>query len=180
MLQDSRGCVRVANSISWDKKAVNTGLIQTHHSNYSCNLNGELIKPCRWNEILDMIVDGVAETATGNGLAGCLNKALSPVGANNSMALAPQSEAQAYYMASRLYNAESPSRDSDLGAAGEMRCYCSDIANRLTGCKNTNISRTCTLDSTSANDTSSTYTSSINLSMAPTWTNTSSVYQMRV
>jgi hypothetical protein len=61
-----------------------------------------------------------AGTASGDGLANCLNQA-------------PASSAQAFYQAARIYNSGSIDSSGNLGLGVATHCYSSDIANRLTG-----------------------------------------------
>jgi hypothetical protein len=99
-----------------------------------------------------MVQDGAAGTAGGDGLGGCLNEALSlTFAANSTEAPPPKTEAQAYYMAARLYNSGNVSPDGNLdNAEYATGYYCSDIANRLMGWTNGDLAkpRTCCLDTT--------------------------------
>ena len=68
-----------------------------------------------------MIRDGTGGTASGDGLAGILNR----VG---------RADASAWYNAARIYNSGSLPGSDDLdGTPRATLCYVSDIANRLTG-----------------------------------------------
>ena len=74
--------------------------------------------------ITQMVSDGAAGTAAGDGLKQCLAQA-SAAGA---------SDATAVYRAARIYNTGSYTVGSDLGTPEwGTSCYSSDIANRLTG-----------------------------------------------
>lgn len=148
ILQESEGCVRVKTTQAPGSVLIsNPGLMQTHNGAHSCNqLNNTIFNPCPWGEILGMVQDGTAGTESGDGLAGCLDNALNPMTSNGTLLSCPLSEAQAYYMASQLYNSGSFSPNGDLGAAlGATTCYSSDIANRLRGWTNSGANTTCTL-----------------------------------
>lgn len=67
-----------------------------------------------------MAEDGVAGTAAGDGLKQLLAKATGQ-------------GAQKYYQAARMYNSGSLDPSGNLGLGVATHCYCSDIANRLTG-----------------------------------------------
>lgn len=67
-----------------------------------------------------MIEDGVAGTASGDGLKQLLGKA-------------GGEDAQNFYRAARMYNSGSVDSSGNLGLGVATHCYCSDIANRLTG-----------------------------------------------
>lgn len=61
-----------------------------------------------------------AGTASGDGLANCINQANA-------------SGAQAYYKAARIYNSGSIAPSGNLQDGIATNCYAADIANRLTG-----------------------------------------------
>ena len=67
-----------------------------------------------------LLGEGSAGTASGDGLAQCINKS----GAD---------DVSAFYKAARIYNSGSIDVSGDLGRGHGTRCYASDIANRLTG-----------------------------------------------
>jgi hypothetical protein len=164
MLQESEGCVRVrTTSAAGSTTIFNPGLMQDHSGLHSCNPHGTEMKPCPYEQIYGMIQDGVAGTTAGDGLAACLNEAvkLSP---SNSTVPPPKSEAQAYYMAARLYNSGvlDPAGILD-NASGSTGCYCSDIANRLTGwtAADPKFPKTCCLDTTCMPKTAATSKRSI-------------------
>ncbi|KIX99813.1 uncharacterized protein Z520_04449 [Fonsecaea multimorphosa CBS 102226] len=118
LLQESSGCVRVRTT---DNGVPNPGLMQAHDGGFSCNTNGNIQTPCPASEIDGMVLDGVAGTLSGDGLAGILNQ----VGGE---------DARAYYRAARQYNTGSIAEDGNLDEGGySTDCYASDIANRLTG-----------------------------------------------
>ena len=149
MLQESEGCVRVPTTGGANP---NPGLMQSHAGNFSCNPDGNPISPCPQDQIFGMISDGAAGTDAGDGLAACLNEAINPTDPLAQIP-APVSETQLYYMAARLYNSGSFGSYVGLGAPGATRCYCSDIANRLTGWTNAdtiNYPSTCCFDTTLA------------------------------
>lgn len=117
LMQESNGCVRVHTT---NNGIVNPGLMQSHDGAFSCN-NGATQTPCPNFQIFGMVLDGVAGTSTGDGLAGILNQ----VAGENEMT---------YYRAARQYNSGSIAASGELGLGGySTNCYASDIANRLTG-----------------------------------------------
>lgn len=117
MMQESKGCVR-APTTSWSHD--NPGLFQSFIGTGTCNPDGTGVVPCPSSMIKQMVSDGVAGTASGPGLKDDLEEC-------------PSEGAQKYYEAARIYNAGSIPSDGNLGAAGATACYCSDVANRLTG-----------------------------------------------
>lgn len=126
--QESWGCVRVQTTSLANP---NPGLLQSFEGKGSCNHNGAVDVPCSVNTINQMIVDGAAAPVDGVTLVSALNQATAAV---------PGIEpAQAFYRAARLYNSGPdslpPATGGDLGSAidAAMRCYASDIANRLLG-----------------------------------------------
>lgn len=128
MMQESGGCVRAPTT---NYGVRNPGLMQDHDGAATCNDSGDVQNPCPTDTITQMIRDGSAGTASGDGLAQCINES----GA---------SDVSAFYKAARIYNAGSLASDGDLGAPGATRCYSSDIANRLTGW--VQATSDCTLD----------------------------------
>jgi hypothetical protein len=124
IMQETKGCVRAKTSVSPDGTVRNPGLMQDHEGTYSCNDDGKVQFPCPEDQILGMVRDGVAGTATGNGLAGAISQ---------------QSEveniefAEAYYRAARLYNSGEIDESGDLGKGSATHCYSNDIANRMVG-----------------------------------------------
>lgn len=116
MMQESNGCVR-APTTNWGVR--NPGLMQGHNGAATCNENG-VQNPCPPNTITQMIRDGAAGTAFGDGLRQLLGKS----GASDD---------SKYYKAARMYNSGSIAGSGDLGDGIATHCYASDIANRLTG-----------------------------------------------
>ncbi|KAJ5801257.1 uncharacterized protein N7518_003325 [Penicillium psychrosexuale] len=117
VMQESKGCVRVQST---DNGVLNTGLMQSHAGEGTCNTDGSLTTPCPASTIKQMITDGTAGTASGDGLKQCFEA---------------QSGATAtkYYKAARTYNSGSIDSSGNLGAGGATHCYASDIANRVRG-----------------------------------------------
>lgn len=118
MMQESNGCVRVhTTSYSHD----NPGLFQSNQGTGSCNpKNGSPMSPCPNDEIKQMVEDGVAGTASGDGLKQLLDTCQGK-------------GAQSYYEAARMYNSGSVASDGNLGQGVATHCYASDVANRLSG-----------------------------------------------
>lgn len=121
MMQESNGCTRVHTTYHTHP---NPGLFQSHDGTGSCN--DQPSGPCPQAEILQMIKDGAAGTAQGDGLKQCLEKSKGDTDVVGD-------EATYYYQAARRYNSGSLAPDGDLGREGATPCYCSDIANRLIG-----------------------------------------------
>ncbi|KAK2067080.1 hypothetical protein P8C59_000845 [Phyllachora maydis] len=121
MMQESKGCVRVPTT---NYGVRNPGLLQDHDGAATCNeaAAGGVRNPCPAATIAQMVAEGAAGTAAGDGLKQCLVKAA-----------AGGDEAQRYYMAARIYNSGSLPADGNLVSAGPTSDYASDIANRLTG-----------------------------------------------
>lgn len=140
IMQESGGCVRV---ITTNYGVSNPGLMQSHDGAGTCNTNsaalskvaamnvslaeevdagddGSVQTPCPESEIYQMIEDGTAGTASGDGLYQCLQKQ-----GNTDVSM--------YYRAARMYNGGSIAASGDLGEGCCTLCYASDIANRLTG-----------------------------------------------
>lgn len=117
LMQESGGCVRVHTT---NYGVRNPGLMQDHNGDATCNENGWVQNPCPNDTIYKMISEGVAGTASGDGLANCLNQA----GTN---------DVSAFYRAARIYNSGSISSTGALQNNIATHCYSSDIANRLTG-----------------------------------------------
>jgi hypothetical protein len=117
MQQESLCCVRVRTT---SNSHANPGLFQSNQGAGSCNDGGNLQIPCPQSEIHQMVQDGVAGTATGDGL-------------QQLFAHAAGETAQKYYRAARMYNSGSLDASGSLGRGGATACYCSDIANRLLG-----------------------------------------------
>ncbi|KAF2431292.1 hypothetical protein EJ08DRAFT_194973 [Tothia fuscella] len=132
MLQESNGCVRAPTS---NYGVRNPGLMQSHDGAATCNDRGNVQNPCPTNTILQMVRDGVAGTAAGDGLVQTLKQATG-------------SDATKYYRAARMYNSGSIHISGDLGSGIATHCYSSDVANRLLGWVYAN--KACSLDGGSA------------------------------
>ena len=117
VMQESGGCVRVPTT---NYGVRNPGLMQDHNGAGTCNDGGVVQTPCPKSEIFQMVRDGSAGTAAGDGLAQCVN---------NSKA----GDVSAFYKAARIYNSGSIAASGNLGAGIATHCYASDVANRLTG-----------------------------------------------
>lgn len=113
MMQESLGCAHVQTT---NFGVSNPGLFQSHDGKGTCFNT----PTCSDSEINQMCQDGIQGTSAGPGLEQLVKQAGS-------------SGAETFYRAARMYNSGSIPTDGDLGAPGAMRCYCSDIANRLTG-----------------------------------------------
>jgi hypothetical protein len=122
------GCVRAPTT---NYGVRNPGLMQSHDGTGTCNDNGRVQNPCPANTIVQMVRDGVAGTAAGDGLVQTLKQA-------------PGSGAAKYYGAARIYNSGSIAPSGDLGQGIATKCYSSDIANRLLGWVYSN--KACPLD----------------------------------
>lgn len=118
MMQESNGCVRVKTT---SYSHANPGLFQSHEGKGSCNDGTSGAQnPCPESEIHQMIEDSVAGTDSGDGLKQLLEKAKGQ-------------GSQKYYEVARMYNSGSIDASGNLGMGVATHCYCSDIANRLTG-----------------------------------------------
>ncbi|KAA6411965.1 MAG: hypothetical protein FRX48_04115 [Lasallia pustulata] len=117
IMQESGGCVRVPTT-NWGVR--NPGLLQDHNGAGSCNDNGQVQTPCPAIVVHQMVSEGTAGTADGDGLAQCINES----GAG---------DVSAFYKAARIYNSGSVDPSGDLNKGISTYCYASDIANRLTG-----------------------------------------------
>jgi hypothetical protein len=117
MLQESNGCVRVQTT---SYSHANPGLFQSHEGTGSCNDGSNVQNPCPKSQIHQMIEDGVAGTAAGDGLKQLLDAAKGD-------------GVQKFYQAARMYNSGSLDQSGNLGLGVATHCYSSDIANRLTG-----------------------------------------------
>jgi hypothetical protein len=111
------GCVRAPTT---NYGVRNPGLMQSHDGTGTCNDVGTVQNPCPASTIVQMIRDGVAGTASGDGLVQTFKQA-------------PGSRAAAYYGAARIYNSGSIAPSGDLGEGIATKCYSSDVANRLLG-----------------------------------------------
>ncbi|CAI7574801.1 unnamed protein product [Penicillium glandicola] len=117
VMQESKGCVRVQST---NNGVENTGLMQSHAGEGTCNTDGSTTTPCPSSMIKQMIEDGTAGTSEGDGLKQCY-------------AAQTGAEATKYYRAARTYNSGSVDASGNLGAGGATHCYASDIANRVCG-----------------------------------------------
>jgi hypothetical protein len=124
VLQESGGCVRVPTTTY---SVSNPGLLQSHNGTHSC-FNKD---PCPDSEIIGMLHDGIDGTTAGPGF----KQLMKTVGTSG---------AQQYYRTARAYNSGSVAADGNLGEGVATHCYCSDIANRLSGWSTGDS--TCTLD----------------------------------
>lgn len=116
IMQESNGCVRAPTT---NYGVRNPGLMQDHDGAGTCN-DATVQNPCPTSEITQMIQDGTAGTAAGDGLKQCL-------------ALSGATDVSMYYKAARIYNSGSIDSSKNLGAGIATHCYASDIANRLLG-----------------------------------------------
>lgn len=112
-------------------------LQQVHDGQFTCNPaskgdNGQMKKPCIYNDIQGMIQEGSSGTATGDGLAGCLNEAISEATARGIQNV-DGGNSQVYYQAARMYNSGYVNYTDLNDPFRATKCYASDIANRLTG-----------------------------------------------
>ena len=132
ILQESGGCVRVPTTFG---SVPNPGLMQDHNGSATCwrNTADKVVvqNPCPDGTIKQMIQEGTGGTASGDGLAQCLDEA-------------GTSDVSAFYKAARIYNSGSIAPSGDLGQGVATHCYASDIANRLTGW--VQYPHNCTLD----------------------------------
>ena len=117
VMQESKGCVRV---ITTSNSVTNPGLMQSYEGSGSCNRNGVVQTPCPQSQIIQMIQDGVNGTPN-NGLADDMKQTTG------------SSSCQNYYETARIYNSGSLPSNGNLVSDGATNCYCSDVANRLTG-----------------------------------------------
>ncbi|EKV16501.1 Peptidoglycan-binding lysin domain [Penicillium digitatum] len=117
IMQESKGCVRVQST---NNGVENTGLMQSHDGEGSCNKDGSKTTPCPSSMINLMIQDGTAGTSQGDGLKQCYEAQTGGTAAK-------------YYKAARRYNSGSIAPSGNLGQGGATHCYASDIANRVRG-----------------------------------------------
>ncbi|KAJ6178517.1 hypothetical protein N7519_008978 [Penicillium mononematosum] len=117
VMQESKGCVRVHTT---NNGVQNTGLMQSHAGEGSCNKDGSKTTPCPSSMIKQMIQDGTAGTSQGDGLKQCYEAQSG-------------GEAAKYYKAARTYNSGSIDSSGNLGQGIATHCYASDIANRVRG-----------------------------------------------
>lgn len=117
IMQESKGCVRAPTT---NNGVVNPGLMQSHNGAGTC----AGVNPCPYESILQMVTDGTAGTASGDGLQQTFAKASAAIGDTGS---------RAYYAAARLYNSGSADYTNLNNGLGSTACYAVDVANRLTG-----------------------------------------------
>lgn len=117
IMQESKGCVRAPTT---DNGVINPGLMQSHNGAGSC----AGISPCPQDEILEMVRDGTAGTANGDGLQQTFATASAATGDYGS---------RAYYAAARIYNSGSVDYSNLNNGFTSTACYAADVANRLTG-----------------------------------------------
>ena len=131
MIQESGGCVRAPTS---NYGVRNPGLMQDHNGAGTCNsdITKKVLNPCPTAQILTMIREGAAGTASGDGMAQCMNEA-------------SDATDRVYYKAARIYNSGSIAASGNLEDGIGTHCYASDIANRLTGW--VSAKHSCTFDS---------------------------------
>ncbi|EPE36045.1 hypothetical protein GLAREA_05383 [Glarea lozoyensis ATCC 20868] len=122
IMSESTGCVRVITTRSPGDLIINPGLMQDHQGTGSCE---GIPAPCPEAQIKQMIMDGTAGTEAilrgGDGLQQTLQKAA-----------AFGKDAQAVYVAARIYNSGSYVSGA-LEDNAATACYSSDIANYLLG-----------------------------------------------
>jgi LysM domain-containing protein len=128
VLQESFGCVRAPTT---NYGVRNPGLMQSHNGVGTCNDKGTVQNPCPAHTILQMVQEGVVGTPSGDGLYQLIGKSGGV-------------EDIRYFEAARMYNSGSIDSSGNLGAGIATHCYCSDVANRLTGW--VNARKTCSLD----------------------------------
>ena len=116
VMQESKGCVRVPTT---NNGVRNPGLLQSHNGSGTC----AGVNPCPASEITQMIKDGAAGTASGDGYRQCHDKTVAVVGATS----------RSVYAAARMYNSGSVDYTNLDNGLGSTACYASDVANRLTG-----------------------------------------------
>ncbi|OSZ99926.1 HFB protein [Trichoderma parareesei] len=130
LMQESKGCVRVQTT---NFGVRNPGLLQDHDGLATCNEGGVIQNPCPSATITQMILEGVAGTPTGDGLANTINQA-------------GNTDVSAFYRGARIYNSGSVSSTGNLESNIATHCYASDVANRLTGWVNSPSACTCDSD----------------------------------
>ena len=94
--------------------------MQDHDGAGTCNENNVVTNPCPDATILQMVRDGTAGTASGDGLANCINQ-----GANSDQ---NDGDVSSFYRAARIYNSGSVADSGNLEGGIATHCYASDIA----------------------------------------------------
>lgn len=117
VMQESIGCVRAPTT---DNGVRNPGLMQSHNGAGTC----AGVNPCPSDVILQMIRDGTAGTADGDGLQQTIAEAAAATG---------DSGVRSFYAGARLYNSGSANYDNLNDPVGATACYVTNVANRLTG-----------------------------------------------
>jgi hypothetical protein len=118
IMQESGGCVRVPTT-NWGVR--NPGIMQSHNGQGTCNENS-VSTPCTQEQVTQMVSDGAAGTASGDGLIQIINR----LGGTSG-------PAQGFYKTARTYNSGSIAASGNLQDGIATHCYASDIANRLLG-----------------------------------------------
>ncbi|CAG8957917.1 hypothetical protein HYFRA_00000259 [Hymenoscyphus fraxineus] len=117
IMEESTGCVRVKSTFAPDGSVFNPGLMQDHNGEGTCF---NTPAPCPESQIKQMIKDGTSGTASGDGL-------------KQTLAKSGASDAQAVYIAARIYNSGSYDGGPLENTLSVQGCYSSDIANVLIG-----------------------------------------------
>ncbi|KAK0391790.1 hypothetical protein NLU13_1289 [Sarocladium strictum] len=117
VMQESIGCVRAPTT---DNGVRNPGLMQSHNGDGDC----AGVNPCPAEEILQMIRDGTAGTASGDGLQQTIAAAAAATG---------DTGVRSYYAGARLYNSGSADYENLNNGITATPCYVTNVANRLTG-----------------------------------------------
>ena len=117
IMQESKGCVRAPTR--WNG-VVNPGLMQSHNGVGTC----AGVSPCPASTITQMVRDGTAGTASGDGLKQTVAKGIQVVGSRI---------ARAHYIGARIYNSGSATYTNLNDGRGSTPCYATDVASRLTG-----------------------------------------------
>lgn len=118
IMEESTGCVRVKSTTSPDGSVFNPGMMQDHNGAGTCF---NVPAPCPESQIKLMIKDGTSGTAAGDGL-------------KQTLAKSGAKDAQAVYIAARIYNSGSyPAGTALEDTLSVQGCYSSDIANVMIG-----------------------------------------------
>lgn len=117
IMEESTGCVRVKSTTSPDGSVFNPGMMQDHNGAGTCF---NVPAPCPESQIKLMIKDGTSGTAAGDGL-------------KQAIAKSSAKDAQAVYIAARIYNSGSYPGGPLENTLSVQGCYSSDIANVMIG-----------------------------------------------
>jgi hypothetical protein len=117
VMQESKGCPRAGTT---NNGVRNPGLMQSHNGIGDCIG----VSPCPNDMIIQMIRDGTAGTADGDGLQQLLPRAQQELG---------DTSARSYYAAARYYNSGSLDPSNLNNPFTSTLCYCQDVANRFLG-----------------------------------------------